>query len=63
MIDILPKSYLRCSVIVCFSKLCNQMLDLFFIFSAVFLRTESRGGGLRFFDELITERRRYQLTK
>ena len=31
------------SVIVCFSKLCYQMFDLFFIFSALFLRTESRG--------------------
>ena len=38
-------NYLWCSVIVCFSKLCCQMFDLFFIFSALFLRIESREYG------------------
>ena len=27
----------------CLSKLCYQMFDLFFVFSALFLRTKSRG--------------------
>ena len=43
MTEKLPTSYLSCSVTVCFSKLCYQMCDLFFIFSALFLRTECRG--------------------
>ena len=47
----------RQALIVCFSKLCYQMFDLFFIFSALFLRTES--WGVRYFTELLSECRRW----
>ena len=42
MLTILPTIW-RPGLIVCFSKLSYQMFDLFFIFSALFQRTESRG--------------------
>ena len=43
MIDKLPNKLFVMFCIVCFSKLVCEMLELFFIFYALFLRTKSRG--------------------